>query len=250
MVQMDYDRRRKSKAVGYLAWLFLGWHYLYLRRIGLQFAFWVTAGGFLIWWFIDLFRVGPIINRMNEDLARDLITQYHSIYREPERAQMAIFQAPALAPMLLSAEPVPAMTLSNRTVAYDSLAATQLDHDDGSYIAAKDGFLADGIKLIVMAGAVIGILYLSGVFLSERATEQVTSQNAELGVSAAYRTTGLANVRSGPYAKSDELGSLEPGAQFDGVAEVGPNGVARWVRISDGTYTGGYVSAVNLKTEN
>jgi TM2 domain-containing membrane protein YozV len=77
----EYNRRRKSKFTGYIAWLFLGWHYLYLRRVGLQFAFWVTLGGAGIWWFIDLFRVGPIINRMNEDTFRDLAQQYSTIYQ-------------------------------------------------------------------------------------------------------------------------------------------------------------------------
>lgn len=77
----EYNRRRKSKAIGYFAWLFLGWHYLYLRRVGLQFAYWLTLGGLGIWWFVDLFRVGPIINRMNEDTFRDLAQQYSTIYQ-------------------------------------------------------------------------------------------------------------------------------------------------------------------------
>lgn len=32
-VERDYERRKKSMVAAYLAWLFLGWHYLYLRRV-------------------------------------------------------------------------------------------------------------------------------------------------------------------------------------------------------------------------
>lgn len=118
MVKFDYHRRRKSKTVGYFAWFFLGWHYLYLRRVGLQFAFWITAGGFLIWWLVDLFRVGPIINRMNEDLTRDLITQYQSIYREPEHAQVVIMPSLPQAPAIAASPVSLALPLSGGTIAY------------------------------------------------------------------------------------------------------------------------------------
>jgi hypothetical protein len=63
----------------YLAWLLFGWHYLYLRRVGLQLAFWVTLGGFGIWWLVDLFRVAGLVNRMNEDMARELMVQYKAL---------------------------------------------------------------------------------------------------------------------------------------------------------------------------
>lgn len=76
----DYRKRRKSLLFAYLAWLLLGWHYLYLRRVGLQFAFWLTLGGLLVWWLVDLFRVMPMVNRLNEDNARDLLVAYRAIY--------------------------------------------------------------------------------------------------------------------------------------------------------------------------
>lgn len=79
MVKRDYGDRRKSCSAAYCAWFFLGWHYLYLRRPGLQFAFWLTLGGFGVWWFIDVFRVAGIVRRMNEDLARELMVQYKTL---------------------------------------------------------------------------------------------------------------------------------------------------------------------------
>jgi len=72
----DYVKRRNSLLVAYITWLLLGWHYLYLGTIGLQFAFWFTAGGLFIWWFLDLFRMPGVVARHNEDVARELMTQY------------------------------------------------------------------------------------------------------------------------------------------------------------------------------
>jgi TM2 domain len=72
----DFARRRKSLIAAYLAWFLLGWHYLYLGRIGLQFAFWFTLGGIGLWWLMDFFRLPGIVTRLNEDMARELMAQY------------------------------------------------------------------------------------------------------------------------------------------------------------------------------
>lgn len=82
-VTRDYERRRKSKGFAYFAWLFFGWHYLYLRRVGLQFAFWLFCLVFigLVWWVVDLFRVGGLVDQMNEDMARQLMVEYKALSR-------------------------------------------------------------------------------------------------------------------------------------------------------------------------
>ena len=72
----DFSRRKKSLLIAYIAWLLLGWHYLYLGKVGLQFAFWFTAGGFLLWWILDLIRLPGVVARRNEDVARELMAQY------------------------------------------------------------------------------------------------------------------------------------------------------------------------------
>lgn len=68
------EYRRKSKSVG-LAYLFLivilAMHYGYLRKWGLQIVFWLTGGGFFIWWFIDLFRLAGVVKNYNKDIATD-----------------------------------------------------------------------------------------------------------------------------------------------------------------------------------
>lgn len=80
-VGRDFERRRKSKAFAYLAWFFFGWHYLYLRRVGLQFAFWLSCLALIgfVWWFVDLFRVSGLVDQMNEDLARQLMVEYKAL---------------------------------------------------------------------------------------------------------------------------------------------------------------------------
>lgn len=55
----------KNTTVAYLLWFFLGMHYLYLRRPGIQLIYWLTAGGLFIWAFIDLFRIPAMIDSYN-----------------------------------------------------------------------------------------------------------------------------------------------------------------------------------------
>lgn len=74
----DLKQRRKSLGTAYLAWFLLGWHYLYLGRVLVQIAFWITFGGFLVWWLIDLFRLPGVVRRLNEDTARRLLAEYRA----------------------------------------------------------------------------------------------------------------------------------------------------------------------------
>lgn len=77
-VQYDFDKRSKSVAVGIILAIF-GLHYLYLGRVGMFFLFWLTGGGFLIWWLVDIFRIAGVINSLNEDTARSLMVQYKNL---------------------------------------------------------------------------------------------------------------------------------------------------------------------------
>ena len=77
----DFNRRGKSLFTAYVAWLLLGWHYLYLGRIGMQFAFWFTAGFLVVGWFIDFFRLPGMVGRLNEDRARELMSEYKMMHQ-------------------------------------------------------------------------------------------------------------------------------------------------------------------------
>jgi hypothetical protein len=69
----EYRRRAKSSGVAYVLWFLLGWHYVYLRGWGIQFLFWLTAGGLGIWWFIDLFRIPGMVKEYNKNVAIDIM---------------------------------------------------------------------------------------------------------------------------------------------------------------------------------
>lgn len=68
----EYKRKAKSVGIAYLFLIFiLAMHYGYLRKWGLQIVFWLTGGGFFIWWLIDLFRLAGLVKNYNKDVATD-----------------------------------------------------------------------------------------------------------------------------------------------------------------------------------
>jgi hypothetical protein len=58
----------KSSGSAYLMYWFLGAHYAYLGKWGVQLAYWFTLGGCGIWILIDLFRVGGLVKRYNSKI--------------------------------------------------------------------------------------------------------------------------------------------------------------------------------------
>jgi hypothetical protein len=77
----EYKRKRKSVALAYILMLpiFFLLHYGYLRKWGLQFLFWFTAGGMGVWWFIDLFRTYGMVQDYNKDVAVEVIRNLKAI---------------------------------------------------------------------------------------------------------------------------------------------------------------------------
>lgn len=75
----EYKRRKKSVFAGYMCWLFFGWQYAYIRKWGVQFLYWFTGGGFLIWAFIDLFRIPKLVSNYNKDISIDVMRNLKSI---------------------------------------------------------------------------------------------------------------------------------------------------------------------------
>lgn len=63
-----YRAQAKSPVVA-LAFLPLGWHYLYLRKRGLQVLFWLTLGGLAAWWVLDFFRIRRLVRDYNRRVA-------------------------------------------------------------------------------------------------------------------------------------------------------------------------------------
>lgn len=63
-----YRAQAKSQLVA-LAFLPFGWHYLYLRKRGLQVLFWLTLGGLAAWWVLDFFRIRGLVRDYNRRVA-------------------------------------------------------------------------------------------------------------------------------------------------------------------------------------
>ena len=68
-----FDYPRKSRLVTWALWFFtgfLGGHRLYLGRVGTAMIMFVTGGGLLIWWIVDLFLLNGMVREQNEEQAR------------------------------------------------------------------------------------------------------------------------------------------------------------------------------------
>ena len=62
----------KSKGTAYLMYWFLGAHYAYLGKWGIQFAYWLTLGGLGMWIIVDLFRIGGLVKKYNNLIYEEL----------------------------------------------------------------------------------------------------------------------------------------------------------------------------------
>jgi len=83
----------KSTGTAYLLWLFLGAHYAYLGKWGIQFLYWFTLGGLGIWALIDLFTMSSKVERHNA-LIFQQIEEIDKKEKENEHARnIAMMQA-------------------------------------------------------------------------------------------------------------------------------------------------------------
>ena len=62
----------KSVGTAYLFFFFLGAHYAYLGKWGLQILFWFTIGGLGIWALIDLFTISSKVETHNSFLFQQI----------------------------------------------------------------------------------------------------------------------------------------------------------------------------------
>lgn len=69
----EYEKRRFKTFLAYIFWVCCGAHYLYLKQLPMQIAFWVTGGGLGIWWIYNLFFMRSQVNKANEQIARECL---------------------------------------------------------------------------------------------------------------------------------------------------------------------------------
>ena len=64
--------KMKSTGMAYLCWFFIGCHYAYLGKWGLQILYWITLGGFGIWAIIDIFTIPSKVEAHNLAIANQI----------------------------------------------------------------------------------------------------------------------------------------------------------------------------------
>jgi len=65
MNKLQLQSEIKSSGTAWIMYLFLGCHYAYLGKWGVQLAYWFTLGGLGLWMFIDMFRFSGLVKKHN-----------------------------------------------------------------------------------------------------------------------------------------------------------------------------------------
>jgi len=66
---LAYESRKANTSTVWLLFLFFGWSYGSMDKIGLQVLFYVTLGGFGIWGLIRLFTLSGALKSYNRTMA-------------------------------------------------------------------------------------------------------------------------------------------------------------------------------------
>ena len=67
-----YSERKANTTTIWLLFLFLGWSYGSLDKVGIQIIYYITLGGFGIWAIIRLFTLSKAIREYNKKIAMSL----------------------------------------------------------------------------------------------------------------------------------------------------------------------------------
>jgi TM2 domain-containing membrane protein YozV len=89
---IEYEKKKKSKLVAWLLWLFfggIGGHRYYLGHIGKGIAMTLTLGGFGIWALINAFFINKWVDRYNESIEREIIENIHALRTTAPPSTMA-----------------------------------------------------------------------------------------------------------------------------------------------------------------
>lgn len=95
----EYNRRSKNIIVPYVLHFFFPAHYLYLDKFLTQILFWLTFGGFFIWWFVDIFRIPSLVKRRNAEIADEVLRHVLMMHGKAQaQRQAADMRPPITAP--------------------------------------------------------------------------------------------------------------------------------------------------------
>lgn len=224
------ERQRKKRRYAYPAWLCLGSHYLYLGRPVVQALFWLTGGGLLVWWLVDLFRIPALVDRHNRRTVDALFRDWQlGIERRLRDAAAAVARHTYVSPPP-AAPPVPLFD--------DDPWPDEDDPVDAPSPTAPVRRFRAGAAAVLIA---IPILLAAISVLAPRPVYPRAVHEPS------FRTVRQVNIRALPSTSSAVLAKLEKNVLIRGmVEEVEGRGPSRWLRITRGTHEDRYVALQNL----
>lgn len=69
---MIYQNRKANPTTVWLLFIFLGWSYGSLGKVGLQILYYITLGGLGLWTLIRLFTLSSAIKEYNRNVAMEI----------------------------------------------------------------------------------------------------------------------------------------------------------------------------------
>ena len=70
--EVEYARRRKNTTLYFVLAVIFPIQLVLLGRLGLQLAFWFTAGGVGVWYVIECFKTPERVREYNDDVAKEI----------------------------------------------------------------------------------------------------------------------------------------------------------------------------------
>ncbi len=216
------DGQRLKKRYGYLAWLCLGSHYLYLGRPIRQLLFWLTLGGLLLWWLTDLFRLPEMIAEHNRRATEALVARYE------ESLARRLMHLEALNLAASSTAPLPAQA-----------AKPAFYHPAPGYDETGSGR---------RGGSTVSTLFLAGAIGVVAALYVFNPPPLFPHADASFRAVRQVNVRDLPSTASPIRAVAAKETVLSGTVVKASNGTEGWLKIGRGSHSGGYVAVQNLKS--
>ena len=228
IIATRFEASRKKRRHAYLAWLCLGSHYLYLDKPVKQGLFWVTAGGLLIWWLVDLLRIPAMVGRHNRRTSADLIEALHHEFEQRFQQEARAPRWPSVAATGPAFQELP------------PFADTGEPQEDGAGRVSvwrsgrRDGRAVAGTVLVAAFVTTLALYVMTPPPLHSRAV-----------LEPSFRTLRTVNVRLSPSTASPVRGVVRKNVVLKGQVERA--GGKRWLWITRGAHSDGYVALHNLE---
>ena len=91
-----YDTRKRSLRLAFICLLFFpSTHYAFMGKWQMQLLFWLTLGGFLVWWIVDLIRLTKLVKECNFDFQHSILRDLNSVnvFRTTQPMQIPMVSA-------------------------------------------------------------------------------------------------------------------------------------------------------------